>query len=147
MLAENLFGGACTETLNTFRQTISRQNEKRSRSSIESVDQVVVPVTASLPLGEFVEPLGRRHLETGAERLVEVRQIVEAAIVGDLGNVVVAALGFQHLRAGIEPGFEQPAAESRSQSFKAAVNRSERHGKMRRHKLRRQVRAVQVLPA
>jgi hypothetical protein len=45
MLAENRFGGACTEILNTFRQTVSRQNENRSRSSIESVDHVVVPIT------------------------------------------------------------------------------------------------------
>ena len=37
MLAENRFGGACTETLNTFRQTTSRQNENRSLSSTESV--------------------------------------------------------------------------------------------------------------
>src|SRR5262249_11111227 len=101
----------------------------------------------SLFPGKLVAPLRWSHLKPGAEGLVEMRQIIEAAIVGDLGNVVMTALASQYLRACIEPGFEQPASERRSQPFKAAVNCSERHGKMRRHELRRQLRAMQVLPA
>src|ERR1700681_2711480 len=54
-------------------------------------------------------PLTRRHVEAGAECLVEVREVVEAPTIGNLGDAGVTLMGIaKRLAAGFEAGGEPP---------------------------------------
>src|SRR5690242_8087752 len=74
----------------------------------------------SLRLDELKSKFARRHAEACAECLVEVRQIVESAAVGNLGNSKRRLVRILECpAAGVQPRLEQPAAERLSKRLEA----------------------------
>src|SRR5262245_45139057 len=95
-----------------------------------------------------VAPGARGGFEARAKHLVEMREVVEAPAVGDLGDVGVAlALVAQRGAAGVEPVLEQPAAERLADALEAQMHGPHRDAEVGGDALRVEIAVVQVLPA
>src|SRR5262249_55035838 len=97
---------------------------------------------------QLVPPFARRAIEARAECFVEIRQVVEAPAVADVGNVQPPLIRVaQRLGAGLEPLGEHPVAERLADLLEAQMQRADRHAEMVRDPLRRQIGVVQVVSA
>src|SRR5262245_34714593 len=79
--------------------------------------------------------LTRRHAVSLTKGPVEMRQVIETAIVGDLRDaaavLVRVAQGFS---AGFQPHFQQPVAESLPKLFESEMQCAHRNAKMLRNR-------------
>ena len=97
-----------------------------------------MPAANSLPRHNDMPPLAGGHAEACTERLVEMRQIVETATVGNFrdGSRLLQRVS-QRLVARVEPRLEQPAAECLPELFEAQVQSSHRDAEVLRYDARR----------
>src|SRR5262245_19156932 len=101
-----------------------------------------------LSLQKFGAPFARRGAETRAKRLVEIRQVVESAVVGNLRNAARALLRAAKRMAGrIEPGVEQPTAKGLLKFLETQMQGSRGDAELCCHEIRGQRRVMQVSTA
>src|SRR5207344_2614680 len=97
---------------------------------------------------QAVSPFARRHVEVGAKRLVEVREIVEAPAIGDLRNVQGLLIRIAECRAArLEPVFKHPVAECLTNLLEPQMQGPDRNTEIVGDELRRQLGVVKLLPA